>query len=66
MCGEKSGVYELKESSLHEAIQVLSEHNINAEPSAAAGLAMFLQMKDDLEIKKDASVVVVSTGNLRL
>ncbi len=59
-CGSKSNVYILQEKYLDKAIQLAEDLKLFAEPSALAGLAMLLQMKN--KIPKDAKMLLVSTG----
>lgn len=62
-CGPKSDVVLIKEQFLDEAIELASIQNIHFEPSGISGLALFLQMRD--EIPKDKKVLIVSTGKTK-
>lgn len=59
-CGEKSGVYLLEEKYLDEAYALAKSQGIDCEHSGIAGLAMLLQMKQD--VPRDAKVLIVNTG----
>ena len=59
-CWKKSWVRLIKEEFLDEAIQIADKNNINFEASALAGLALFLEMKDDID--PNEKVLIVSTG----
>ena len=63
-CGPLSDVQIIQENSLDEAILYAQKHNINAEPSALAGLALFFQMKDT--ILKDKKILIVSTWKSKI
>ena len=59
-CGAESGVKIIKESFLEEAIKLAAHLGVRAEPSAAAGLALLLEMRDQIPPHK--KVLVVNTG----
>ena len=63
-CGSKSDVYIIQEKYLDEAIDYAKKHNINAEPSALAWLALFFQTKHTID--KNAKILIVSTGKAKL
>lgn len=63
-CGPFSHVQLVKENFLDKAVKMAMDLGINAEPSGIAGLAMFLQMKQ--EIPKDAKIVIVNTGKTKI
>ena len=48
---------------IDEAIDLLADQGVDAEPSATAGLALFLQMKKS--IPRDAKILIVSTGKTK-
>lgn len=62
-CGPESNVYVFKESYLKKAMDIATHQNINAEPSGLAGLALLLQLKEN--IPKDKKILVVSTGKTK-
>lgn len=59
-CGPRSGVSLLREDCLEEAYRLASAQDVDCEPSGIAGLALLLQMKD--EISADAKILIVNTG----
>lgn len=59
-CGPHSEVKQVDEECLEEAIRILIENGVHAEASAAASLAMLLQMRS--QVPPDAKIVIVSTG----
>lgn len=64
ICGEDSDVYVIQEKYLDEAIEYAYKNNINSEASWIAWLALFLQMKENID--KDKKILIVSTGICRL
>lgn len=62
-CGEKSGVSLLEEKYLDEAYMIAKSQNIDCEYSGITGLAMLLQMKNN--IPKDAKILIVNTGKTK-
>lgn len=62
-CGQNSNVYLLRERYLDEALTLADDLGINAEPSGLAGLAMLLQMKD--QIPRDKKILIVNTGKMK-
>jgi hypothetical protein len=67
-CSKQSDVFYLNEnkSDFKLASEIAVSHKINFEPSGIAGLVSFLQLKDKLKIPKDAKIIVVNTGKIRL
>ncbi len=63
-CGNKSEVHVVREAFIDEALDVAAANEIEAEPSGIAGLALLLQLRD--EIPRDAKILVVSTGKTQL
>ena len=59
-CGPESSVHTLEERSLDEAIDLAARQSIVCEPSGIAGLAMLLQLRDQLP--KHKKMLVVNTG----
>jgi hypothetical protein len=62
-CGGQSGIHAIREKFLDEAINLAEAQGIRCEPSAIAGLALMLQMKDQLP--KNKKILIVSTGKVR-
>lgn len=62
-CGAQSGVSTFSEPSLEQALHLAEQQGINAEASGVAGLALMLQMQDQLP--KDAKILIVNTGKTR-
>ncbi len=62
-CGNKSGVYLIKEKFLDRAYVLAKDQNIQCEYSGIAGLAMFLQMKN--KISRNSKIVIVNTGKTK-
>lgn len=58
-CGYDSDVLILKEKYLDEAIKIAKENNIRFEPSWIAWLALFLEMKNQIDSKK--RILIVNT-----
>ena len=63
-CGESTGIQIVREEHITAAMNLMVEHEINAEPSGAAGLEMFLQNQD--KVPSGSTVVVVNTGDLKI
>ena len=63
-CGKDSDVQIVREEFVDEAMQVADENGFDYEPSAIAGLALLLQMKD--VVPADAKVLIVSTGKTKI
>ncbi len=59
-CGSSSGVQLVREEFIDEATKIIEAQGVNCEPSAAAGLALMLQMKNKLP--RDKKMLIVSTG----
>ncbi|MEK7594189.1 MAG: PLP-dependent lyase/thiolase [Patescibacteria group bacterium] len=60
-CGPLSNVCPIEEKFLDEALEIAAEQGINCEPSGISGLALLLQMKD--QVKPDSKILIVNTGN---
>jgi hypothetical protein len=63
-CGTRSDVIVVQEKFLEQAISLAEKNNITCEPSGIAGLAVFLQIKD--EVPKDAKILIINTGKTKL
>lgn len=62
-CGPESNVYPVKEKYLDEAMKISKEQEISCEPSGIAGLALMLQMKN--ELPKNKKMLIVNTGKVK-
>ena len=62
-CGSKSNVYAFKESNLSKAMEIAESQGVACEPSGIAGLAMLLQMSE--QIPSDSKILIVNTGKLK-
>jgi len=60
--GRKTGKYKVAEQKIAEAYHLLQKYGIEAEPSAAAGLALYLQRYEKGLVDARTRVLVVSTG----
>jgi len=60
--GRNTGVYKTKEAYIAHAHQILTEKGIAAEPSAAAGLALYMQRYDAGLTNKHQKTLIVNTG----
>jgi hypothetical protein len=61
--GAKSRVGIVREEFLREAMEITKNNNLIAEPSGIAGLAMLLQMKNEVPV--DDKVLIVNTGKVK-
>lgn len=59
--GENTGVDQVPEERLEEAYELLSRY-CETEPSASAGLALYLQRFDEGKVRHNDKVLVVNTG----
>lgn len=59
-CGPESSVYNVQEQFLDEALELAVVQGIVCEPSGIAGLAMLLQLRDQLP--KHKKMLIVNTG----
>ena len=59
--GSESGVYDVAEERIHQAYDLLSKH-VATEPSASAGLALYLQRFDEGKINPRKKILIVNTG----
>ncbi len=62
-CGPLSDVRQIQESYLEKAFSLANEQKIQCEPSGLAGLALMLQMENDLP--RDAKILIVNTGKVK-
>ena len=58
--GHASGILDVEEEYVEEALVLAKEQNITCEPSGVAGLALLLQNKND--IPKDDRILIINTG----
>lgn len=63
-CGPESSVYLLKERNLDEAMNIATRQGVNCEYSGIAGLAMMLQMRNQLP--KNKKMLIVNTGKTKI
>jgi threonine dehydratase len=59
--GNLSGILEVDEHFISEALDIARKHNVRCEPSGVAGLALMLQMRD--ELPKDEKMLIINTGS---
>lgn len=62
-CGDATSVEVVKEKFLEQAMEIALEQGINCEYSGIAGLALMLQMADQLP--KDAKILIINTGKTK-
>ncbi|MCK4590029.1 MAG: PLP-dependent lyase/thiolase [Nanoarchaeota archaeon] len=60
--GENTGVSKVKESYIIEAFKIFQKHRITAEPSAATGLALYMQRYDQSKINPKNKILIINTG----
>ncbi len=58
--GHASGILDVEEEYIEEALAIAKQQNIKCEPSGIAGLALLLQNKND--IPHEAKILIVNTG----
>ncbi len=63
-CGGETGIAEVTEEALMQAMNLAQEQGITCEPSGIAGLALLLQEQDLLP--KDKRILIINTGKLTL
>jgi hypothetical protein len=59
--GNLSGILDLDENFIEEALEISRKHSIRCEPSGIAGLALLLQMKE--ELPRDEKMLIINTGS---
>jgi hypothetical protein len=59
--GHLSGILDVDENFIEEALDIIRNHKVRCEPSGIAGLALLLQMKD--ELPRDEKMLIVNTGS---
>jgi len=60
--GKKTGKHLVDEERIKEAHEVMVKYGIEAEPSAAAGLALYLDRFDKGLVREDKKILVINTG----
>ncbi len=63
-CGPKSDVHITKEKFIDKALEIAEKQGINCEASGIAGLALMLQIKDNLP--KNKKMLIINTGNTKI
>lgn len=58
--GSSSGILDVEEEFIDEALQIAKTQGISCEPSGIAGLALLLQLRND--IPHDEKILIVNTG----
>lgn len=58
--GTSSGILDVEEEFIDEALQIAKSQGIACEPSGIAGLALLLQLRND--IPHDEKILIVNTG----
>lgn len=58
--GSSSGILDVEEEFIDEALQIAKSQGIACEPSGIAGLALLLQLRND--IPHDEKILIVNTG----
>lgn len=59
--GHLSGILDVDENFIEEALEIVRNHNVRCEPSGIAGLALLLQMRD--ELPRDEKMLIINTGS---
>jgi threonine synthase len=59
--GNLSGILDIDENFIEEALDIARKHAIRCEPSGIAGLALLLQMRD--ELPADDKMLIINTGS---
>ncbi len=59
--GNDTGIYHVSEDRIKQAYNILSRY-LNVEPSACAGLALYLQRYDEGKIDPGARPLIINTG----
>ncbi|MEA2037538.1 MAG: PLP-dependent lyase/thiolase [Nanoarchaeota archaeon] len=63
--GDHTGTYKVKEEKIKEAYRILKDLKIEAEPSGAASLALYLQRYEAGQVDPGKKIMVVNTGKGR-
>jgi hypothetical protein len=59
--GNLSGILDVDENFVEEAMDIAKKQSVRCEPSGIAGLALLLQMRD--EVPKDEKILIINTGS---
>ncbi len=59
--GNLSGILDVDENFIEEALEISRKNSIRCEPSGIAGLALLLQMRE--ELPKDEKILIINTGS---
>ncbi|HNT50496.1 MAG TPA: PLP-dependent lyase/thiolase, partial [Cyclobacteriaceae bacterium] len=59
--GNLSGILDVDENFVEEAMEIAKKQSVRCEPSGIAGLALLLQMRD--EVPKDEKILIINTGS---
>lgn len=62
LTGSETGKYKITEKHIQQAHQLLTSHGIEAEPSGAAGLALYLDRFERGLVQQGKKVLIVNTG----
>ena len=67
-CGNSSKIVVVKEKYLESAMEIADYFSINFEPSAIAGLGLFLQLSYNkkIQIKDNEKVIFINTGKCKI
>lgn len=63
-CGPQTGIYNVKETYLDQAMRSAASQGVNCEPSGIAGLALMLQLQHKLPRNK--KMLIINTGKAKL
>ena len=62
LIGEETGINEVEEQYIKQAFDIFKQNSIIAEPSGAAGLALYLYRYKDNHSPVDKKIVIINTG----
>jgi cysteine synthase len=62
-CGDQSSVKIVQEEYLDHAMEIAQQQKIQTEPSGIAGLALFLQMRENIPNNK--KILIINTGKTK-
>jgi hypothetical protein len=66
LCGTRSGIYDIRERVVKDALGIARANKIRCDESGIAGLSLLLHMSEDGMMPTDGPVLVVNTGWLAL
>jgi cysteine synthase len=61
--GDQTNIYNIEERFVESAIKIAQNQQITFEPSGLAGIALLLQMQD--ELPRDKKILIVNTGKTK-